>query len=424
MSSVTVQARQSSASSSAGELAISAEQAQRMAQGTLTPISDPRAYLEHMKDKTKRAWALRTQYHKTTQDVDLEKYKEFETKLLDDLWTQVKDHLGPGATKIRIDLGNLTIRYVDASGKTQWIDLSTEDKAKPFDPKLIELAHKVRKVSQRVWIDLRLGHNFNDPATRAKGALKPLQIPTDDWKKAMPTSIKQFEEDGHLDQLVAVSGRSRSQVQTDIQAAEDRIQRLKENAERERDRLKAQLSDPAFNTRPTAEQQEIRKAHGKLEIFLKELKEIDRLAIYFAAGVWGDADPNTVTPKERQEKAALISDGIESTLRRKLKAGEDDRWWITKKLGINDKKAEAILGVGPFIKTYAGDAGDMVLPAKLDYIRRLNEEGREERAPSLVEFITQAVTYRQSGGFDAAANFDALNLGFPDTTKTVLLQGF
>ncbi len=422
--------------SSAGDLAIAVGPAQQPGIGSvgiglreaknisaqMIPYQQPSGYMEHIPKPVETAWVLRTLYKGNTQNVDLEKFKDFDKKQLDELWTEVKAYLPPGAKGIRVNLGTLVIRYTDHFGKVQYLDVSKTDAGMP--EKLINLIFKVRNVAQKVWIDLKLGYQFNDAATRANSALKPLQIPTDDWKGKMPKSVEQFVKDGHFEQLERVSGRSEDEVIDSIMATEAYIQELKRRASDEKRRLQNLIGGNHFHEQPVSEQNEIKNSSDKLNRFIAELEEIDRLALYWAVGVWGDRDPETIPKEERMRLAGLISEGVETTLRRSLKPGVDDRWWIFKKLGIREKEANGILGAGPFIKTYAGDVGDLIIPEKLDYIRRLDESDREERAPSLAEFIAQAMTYREKPEqFKLEQAFDLMHLGFKEDVRGNLIEG-
>lgn len=380
----------------------------------------PLAQMHPVKDDVEaRTWKLYNSYRGTRTEADLknEAYKDFDAKPLDDIWKGVKEHLGEGAHNIWIGLDDLIVRYRDSANQIQYLDLSKQDPKKPIDPKLLELIQKVRIAAKKVWLDMKLGHNFDDPT------VKTFAIPNKQWRDAMPKTPSQFLEAGHFDQLDRVVKGDRTAL-NQIMAAEAFIQQLKASAKAQKERLETQIKDPAFHNRPVAEQKAIKKSFAQVEKFEKDLEEVDRFAIYWAVGVWGDTDPTKVTQAERFEKAKLIAEGVESTLSRKLKPGEDPRWRITQLLQFRKPEAESLLGLGPFIKAYAADAGDLAISSKLDLIRHVGEDGdREITGPSLIDFIASNVMNLADPNFKPDEALGALKLGFDADLTQAIVQG-
>lgn len=417
-----------------GKLGIGATRSRRKRVAHLTPSPAPAAHFEHLPPEAAKTYKVFTEYRGTKSELNLkhEAYKDFDAKPLDDIWNGVKEYLGNGAHKIRIDLGNLTIRYLDGADQVQYVDIAKPDPTKPIDENLLKLIQQVRKAARQVWTDLKFGHNFNDNAARDINGAKPFVIPTDRWKDAMPKNPAQFIEGGHLDQLTRIvgsAGGADREALNKIIEAEAFIKKLKEQTDARIKALEGEINDPKFRDRPVPEQQRVRKSLVHLQEFAKNLDGVDRMAIYFAVGVWGNTDPKTVTQEQRFAKAKQIADGVESTLSRGLKPGEDPRttdspwspagiWGRMKKLvGAGKPEAETFIGLKPFVHGYAADAGDLAITGKLDLIRRVDQDGdRESGGPSLVDFIAFNIMHTGDPNFDAATALGSLKLGFDQAT--------
>ncbi len=400
----------------------------------LQALPQAQAQMKALPAKVDSAWRLVTRYRNTTNELDLKKdpYKGIEAKALDDIWKGIKEHLGEGAHQIRIDLSNLTVRYRDKTDTVQYLDLSAQDPSKPIDAKLIELIQKVRNTAKKLWVDMKFGHQFDNDAARSVNGAKPFVIPTEQWKKAIPKSPSDFLEAGHfadLQNLLKNKPESCQEALSSILAAEAFIQKMKDEAREKKDQMANTIQGDAFQKLPIAEQKQLRKSFGEIEHFEKELETIDRFAIYWAVGVWGHTDANQATPQERFEKAKLISEGVEASLSKKLKPSEDYRdgkWYPTKlmkQFSIGEAKAESLLGLGPFIATYAADAGDLAASTKLERMRRVEEDGnRESGGPSLVDFIAHGVMHLKDPSVNLEANLGALNLGYDSQTIELLAK--
>jgi hypothetical protein len=401
----------------------------------LTPDPFPVARMEHLPEEASKAYKVFSKFRGTKSEIDLKKeaYKEFDAKPLDEIWAGFKTYLetiDKGAHKIRIDLGNLTIRYLDSQERVQYIDISKPDPTKPIDVKLIDLIQKVRIAAKRVWVDLKFAHNFNETANQRINGEKPFVIPTDRWKDANPKTPTQFVDGGHLEQLVRIAGTApgaSKEALSSIISVEAFIQKLEELAKTRAKALEEQIKDPNFHQRPTADQQQVKKSVIQLQELEKDLKELDRFAIYCAVGVWGNTDPQTITQEQRFTKAKQTTELVESALSKSLKPGEDPRGetgalaWIKKTTGYGKKDAETFLGLRPFVAAYAGDAGDLLLTDKLELIRRVEEGNRELGGPSLIDFIASHVMHSNDPTFNAEQALSSLKRGFDaDTTAAIL----
>ncbi len=386
----------------------------------------PSAKAEMTAEKTGRVskrFKLCTVVKGTSIPLDLKNkaYKGFKTKPLEKIWDEAQKLLPEGATDLRINYSNLTIRYRDNSGAYQYIDLR-DSSFQENHVEFMKLVQKVRSMAKKVWKDLGFATHFNDLSNRSRNGPRPFEICSSKWREHMPKSLSEFLKKGHMQTLADHLERSHGNVNTAfsrIAATEEFLQRLQNGVQNMRSQVERFTKDPNFRTQPKEAREEAQKALKDLEELERELFTMDRFALYWAIGMWGDRDPSTISREDRFRLADDISMAVEVALTHELKPGVDNRWFASWR---GDQEGQQLLGMGPFVKAYAMDVGDAIVHDRLDAIERADDAGEMVKGASLVEFIVHNMIHSQNPDFDQAAAIDSIGYRFSREIRQDLSQ--
>lgn len=408
------------------------------AKGSFTEQLMPIGNFHRIIDKTGEAYEVDIIWRgKSVGTLDLEN-KVYPEKLKEDLgkmWEgvtgYVKKKIDPKATEIKISLKTLIAKYTRSDGEIRYLDLSKPD-GPALDPDLLKLMTSVQRAAKKIWQEMRF-HDTSSSGNRTTDGSKPLEITTDRWLAAMPHSMGQFFTQGHFEEVCNMhSTKTDIELQREgslkkIVAAEAFVHSLTKKVKDQIAEIEAEQKKTPSD--PKIDKEKLKEDLQALRKLQKELEEIDRLAVYFAVGVWGAA-PSELSPAERIEKANLISNGVHKVLTGKLKPGHDPREtgninWIKKQLGIGKKDAETFMGLGPDVAAYAGDAGGLALHEKIQYIEWTEQDGsRVRRRPSVAEFVVHNTIHMgdKPEAFKIGEALDSLGITLSETTGKKLTE--
>jgi hypothetical protein len=373
--------------------------------------------------------------------------RERTEKNLKDTWDTAKTLIPPDAESLVVNFSQIYVGYTyrDNNGNEVVRRLGEAE----LTPALIELMKEVRIASKTLWLKMNHGAEFGSAANRSLIGNRPFEMVTEKWATLHPRSLGQFIQsdfstmyDYLKDDPATDSNEKGEEAFRRIVAAEAYKQTFRQAVAHCKMQRKQILEDPTFPIQYPNEgdRKKLKQSLADLESLEALLQErvpqaigdspgLDSYPIRWEVGVWGDTDPETLDEKGRYQMADQVSTGIQLALTHKLKPGDVDRGKIHSFLqaagqliGFNDVEGDGRRGLGPFVKNYSLDAGDLAIHSRLELIGRLDAEGREMKGVSMEEFISHNINYLGKP-FDAGVVLDSLGFQFDQAMRGMLEQG-